>query len=133
MVPEKILVVDDEPEALKLIKIELESEGYRVWTAETGREAVHRAQQTLPDLILMDIMLPDMTGGEVVKVLKAHPPTDRISIIFFTALFSKKEEKEHRMLNVDNHEYLTIAKPFTAKEFLAQIMKALAKEDVEKR
>jgi two-component system alkaline phosphatase synthesis response regulator PhoP len=133
MVPEKILVVDDEPQALKLMKIDLEGEGYRVWTAATGKEAVHRAHQVLPDLILMDIMLPDMTGGEVVKALKSDPSTRSLRIVFFTALFSKKEEKEHQMLNVDDEQYLTIAKPFAAEELLKQIRKVLPKESSEKR
>ena len=127
MVLEKILVVDDEVDVLTLIKIELESEGYQVFTATTGGEAINKAKQTLPDLILMDVILPDMTGGEAIKALKKDPAMSRIPAIFLTALFSKKEEKDHAMLNVDDHEYLTIAKPFTPGELLT-IKKTLGKK-----
>jgi len=133
MVPDKILVVDDEPEAAQLMKMELESEGYLAWTAGTGKEALDAAHQKLPALVLVDIMLPDMTGGEVVKALKADPATSHIPIIFLTALFSKREEKEHRKLVVDNHEYLTLAKPYSPKEFLDQVKRALVRESAGKK
>src|SRR5688572_30232213 len=97
MAAERILIVDDEEEMLKLMSIELEAEGYRVWMATSGQEAIRRAGTVRPDLILLDVMLPDITGGDVVKALQEDPVTKQIPIIFLTALFSKKEEKEQAL------------------------------------
>ena len=119
---ERILVVDDEMEILKLVKIELETDGYQVGIARTGQEALRRARETMPDLILMDVMLPDISGVEAVKALKANSATSQIPIIFLTALFSKEE---HNPLVVDQQRYLTVAKPFTSEELLSQIRKCL--------
>ena len=127
MAAERILIVDDEEEMLKLLNIELKTEGYRVWMARSGREAIRRTEVVSPDFILLDVMLPDMTGGDVVKALKEKPATSRIPIIFLTALFSKKEEKEQAKLNVGDQQYLTIAKPVTAEDLQAQIKTALRK------
>lgn len=125
---ERILVVDDEEEILRLLTIDLETDGYEVFTAKTGHEAIRKTWHTSPDLILLDVMLPDMNGGEVVKALKANPSTNRTPVLFLTALCSKEEERDQAELKVDNHHYLTLAKPFTSKELLIQIKKALGKE-----
>ncbi len=125
---EKILVVDDEEAILKLLKIDLETEGYEVFTAKTGQEAIRKTWNTSPDLILMDVMLPDMNGGEVVKALKANPSTSQTPILFLTALCSKDDERGQVELNVDNQRYLTLAKPFSAKELLTRIKNILQKK-----
>jgi DNA-binding response OmpR family regulator len=125
MAAERILIVDDEEEMLKLLAIELETEGYRVWMARSGQEAIRRATVVRPDLILLDVMLPDITGGDVVKVLRENETTKDTPVIFLTALFSKKEEQEMSMLNVGDQQYLTIAKPVTAQDLHTQIRGAL--------
>lgn len=123
----KILIVDDEEGILKLLKIDLEADGYTVFTAKTGQEAIRKTWHTSPDLILMDVVLPDMNGGEVVKALKANPSTSQTPVLFLTALCSKQEEREQAELKVDNRRYLTLAKPFTSKELLTQIKSVLQK------
>lgn len=124
---EKILVVDDEEEILRLLRIDLESDGYQVFTAKTGQEAIRKTWHTSPDLILMDVVLPDMNGGEVVKALKANPSTSQTPVLFLTALCSKQEERGQVELNVGNRRYLTLAKPFTSQELLALIKSVLQK------
>lgn len=125
---EKILVVDDEEMILRLLRIDLESEGYKVFTAKTGQEAIQKACDASPDLILMDIMLPDMNGGEVVKALKANSSTSQTPILFLTALCTKEEERGQVELNAGNQRYSTLAKPFSSKELLTRIKDVLEKK-----
>ena len=71
----KILAADDEPDALELIEVNLKSAGYEVLTAADGREALEKARAAMPDLILLDIMLPEMDGLEVCKALRRDATT----------------------------------------------------------
>ena len=122
---EKILVVDDEHEVLQLLKIELSGEGFQVFTASNGQEAVQKAQMVNPHLILMDIMLPDLSGGDVVKMLKDDTKTSDIPVVFLTALLTKRDHESNKLLNVNDQPYLSIAKPFTSEELLSKIQIAL--------
>ncbi len=80
-----ILVVDDESQVIELMKNRLEANHYNVISASDGAEGIKKAQQEKPDLILMDILMPNLSGGEAVKILQANPATKRIPVIFFTA------------------------------------------------
>ena len=82
----KILLVDDEPDILEIVGYNLKSEGYKVYTASSGREGVEKAKEFLPDLILLDVMMPTVDGFEVCRRLKADIKTQHIAIIFITAL-----------------------------------------------
>jgi len=129
--PLKILVVDDEEDTLKILDIELRSEGYEVITARNAGEAMEQARKFSPDLIVMDILLPDMNGAEAVKMLKVDPQTKDIPVIFLTAVVTRQEEQQVGLdINVDGRRYSTIAKPFQPKELLGQIQKVY---DHEKR
>src|SRR5690606_33706387 len=81
----KILVVDDEPDALELIEFNLKSTGYDVVTAADGAEALKKARVVAPDLILLDLMLPEIDGLEVCKILRRDASTAAIPIIMLTA------------------------------------------------
>ena len=83
----KILIADDEPEILKLIRraLELEDENYELHEAKNGDEALAKAIEIKPDLLLLDIMMPGMSGYEVCRELKNNPDTKGIIIIFVTA------------------------------------------------
>jgi pilus assembly protein CpaE len=83
--PEKILVVDDDVDSLKLIGLMLQKQGYEVIAASTGSQAMQKAFSELPDLIILDVMMPDMNGYEVCKRLRANPPTQSTPVIMFTA------------------------------------------------
>ena len=82
---ETILIVDDEEENLRLFSSML-VDSYEIETANSGEEGLHRAQELKPDLILLDVMMPDITGVEVCKALKTDPATAGIPIIFITGL-----------------------------------------------
>ena len=82
---EKILVVDDDVDSLKLIGLMLQRQGYEVSSAGTGGQALSRAEAEQPNLIILDVMMPDMNGLDVCKRLRQNPRTARIPIIMFTA------------------------------------------------
>src|ERR1041384_1948247 len=81
----KILVVDDEPDALELIGFNLKAAGYEVITAVDGNDALKKARVFLPSLILLDLMIPEVDGLEVCKILRRDPLTSGIPIIMVTA------------------------------------------------
>ena len=81
----KILVVDDEPDAVELIEFNLKANGYEVATAADGEEALQKARAILPNLIILDLMLPEVDGMEVCKILRRDQRTSGIPIIMLTA------------------------------------------------
>jgi len=103
-----ILLVDDEPSILKMISRRLKHEGYRVVIAESGEDCLRLAQEHLPDLILLDIMMPTMKGRDVCSHLKADPTTRQIPVIFLTAL----ELADHIKAGLDLGAEDYIIKPF---------------------
>lgn len=127
MAKKKILVVDDEEHIVKLMESRLKANGYDVITAHDGREGVRKAREALPNVILMDIMMPNLTGGEAVKQLKDDPLTRDIPVIFLTAMLTKEEEKNFKSgIEVDLSHYPAIAKPFDPEDLLDKIQKAIA-------
>jgi DNA-binding response OmpR family regulator len=122
MLSHTVLIVDDEEEALKLLDIELSSEGYQVVKAHNGREAVKKAHDFRPSLILLDILMPDLDGGQVIKLLKADPVTEHIPIIFLTAVLTREEERSKQIgVTVEHVSYPAIAKPFNVHELLGEV------------
>ena len=83
--PQKILVVDDDRDSLKLIGLMLQRHGYQITVAQTGAQALSKAETELPDLIILDVMMPDIDGYEVCRRLRASPQTAHLPIIMFTA------------------------------------------------
>lgn len=83
--PEKILIVDDDIDSLKLIGLMLQRQGYEITAANAGGQAISKATAEKPDLIILDVMMPDMDGYEVCRHLRADPNTQDIPIIMFTA------------------------------------------------
>jgi two-component system alkaline phosphatase synthesis response regulator PhoP len=82
----KVLVVDDEADIVELLRYNLEFEGYEVFRASNGMEALNQARQHLPDLILLDLMLPDMDGFSICEILHCQPSTTHIPVIVLTAM-----------------------------------------------
>jgi CheY-like chemotaxis protein len=122
----KILVVDDEKKIRELLDLRLSSAGYEVLQAKHGEEGVEQAKEHLPDLILMDVMMPRMDGGEAVKCLEEDPATKDIPVIFLTAIITKEEEDNQAFgIQLDTGKHRFIAKPFDPENLLNEIKKAL--------
>jgi two-component system phosphate regulon response regulator PhoB len=117
----KILVVDDEPDALELIEYNLLGAGYQVFTASNGNCALELARRHLPDLIVLDLMLPEVSGIEVCKTLRRSPETADMPILMLTA---KAEEIDRIIgLEVGADDYVT--KPFSPRELILRIKNIL--------
>jgi diguanylate cyclase (GGDEF)-like protein len=116
-----ILVADDEPVNLALIRRRLEWEHYRVETAEDGGRAVEAARRVLPDLIILDVMMPVMDGLEACRLLKEDAATRDIPVIFLSAL--DDTDTKVRGLGLGANDY--VSKPFRVEELLARVSVAI--------
>jgi DNA-binding response OmpR family regulator len=125
----KILVIDDLPENVFLLQDRLESEGYEVITAYEGKSGLNKAISEQPDLILLDIMMPDITGLDVCKKLVSNDETAHIPIILVTAKIEAEDTKEG--LEAGAFDY--IKKPFNRVELLARVKSALKLSDARKQ
>jgi CheY-like chemotaxis protein len=121
----KILIVDDNEGDRKLIAEALSDAQVEVdlVDAQTGDEAIRLAQDEKPDLILMDVMMPGMNGGDAVKLLKSDKRTDGIPIVFLTGMYGKEDEKAHGKININEEFYDSIAKPFDETKLITTINK----------
>ena len=113
-----ILVVDDEARLVSLVKAYLEQGGFRVVTAKNGREALFIARQEKPDLILLDIMMPEMDGHEFLRVHRQERPTP---IILLTA----KVEEDDKIIGLELGADDYVTKPFSPRELLARVRAVL--------
>ncbi len=113
----KILIVDDEPDILELIEYNLKKEGYQVYTASNGQEAVTEAKKVLPDLIILDIMMPKMDGIEACRVMRTMPEFKNTFMVFLTA--RSEEYSEIVGFNVGADDY--IAKPIKPRALVSRI------------
>ena len=120
-----ILVVDDEKEVLDWLEKRLSSETYVVLMALTAKEALEKARRHKPDLILMDIVLPDMEGSEVVRILAGDSLTAHIPVIFMSGIVSKEDEHTQIELNVGGRLYRAVSKPFEFEALLKEIQETL--------
>ena len=113
----KILIADDEPDILEIISYNLKIEGYDVVTAKDGEDALQKAKLTKPDLIILDIMMPNKNGMEVCKILRTQPAFHETLIIFLTAL---NDELSHvRGLEYGADDY--ISKPVSPKVLVTKV------------
>ena len=113
----KILVVDDEEDILHFLELVLREKGYQVATASSGHEALTRAQMEKPDLILLDIMMPQMDGWEVLKLLRVDDETSAIPV----AMLSARTEAKDRVQGLQEGAVDYICKPFSLQDLLAKI------------
>ena len=118
----KILVVDDEPDVVELVQNRLEANNYKVISAVDGEEGIRKARQQKPDLIVMDIMMPNMLGGDAVRLLMSDVTTKHIPIIFLTGVMSNiLQDEEAKGVNVDGQFFPAMAKPFKPEKLLLEI------------
>src|SRR5437016_14487873 len=121
----KILVVDDEPDAVELVEFNLRSAGYEVVKAGDGAEALKKARAHSPDLIVLDLMLPEVDGLEVCKILRRDPATSAIPIIMVTAKAAEIDRVLGLELGADDY----ITKPFSPRELVLRVKKILRSEE----
>ena len=124
----KILVIDDLPENVFMLQDRLEHEGYEVITAYDGKSGIEKAKSERPDLILLDVMMPDITGIEVCKTLVVDKKTSGIPIILVTAKSDAEDTKEG--LEAGAFDY--IKKPINRIDLVARVMSALQLSDANK-
>ncbi len=117
----RILVVDDKRDLVKVIRVNLEHEGYRVETAFNGVEAMSKVTKIKPDLVILDIMLPKMDGWEVLSQIRGNAKTSDTPVIILTA----KTEEVSKLLgfNLGTDDYIT--KPFSIQELMARVKAVL--------
>ena len=117
----KILVVDDEPDAVELIEFNLKANGYEVATAADGEEALQKARAILPNLIILDLMLPEVDGMEVCKILRRDQRTQGIPIIMLTAKAAEIDRVLGLELGADDY----VTKPFSPRELVLRVKRLL--------
>ncbi len=120
-VKSRILVVDDEPEAVELIEFNLKQAGFEVVTAADGAEALKKARSGLPSLIVLDLMLPEVDGLEVCKMLRRDPSTTAIPIVMVTAKAAEIDRVLGLELGADDY----VTKPFSPRELTLRIKNIL--------
>jgi DNA-binding response OmpR family regulator len=123
----KILVVDDEPEAVELVEFNLEQAGFSVITAADGAEALNKARASSPSLIVLDLMLPEVSGLEVCKMLRRDPTIAGIPIIMLTAKAAEIDRVLGLELGADDY----VTKPFSPRELVLRIKKLLLRGNTE--
>ena len=121
MKEKKILIVDNEVEVLSVLERMLSIVGYSVIEATNAKDAIIIAKDMHPDLVILDILLPDMSGGETANILQNDSTTKDIPIIFLTGLLTKEEAKERSA--AEGRRF--IAKPYKPDELLGEIRKYL--------
>ncbi len=115
--PRKVLIADDEPDILEILKYNLAGQGYEVVTAKDGDEALEKAKRFLPDLVVLDVMMPRKTGVEVCQLLRAQPAFKDTLIIFLTAV---NDESTHiKGLETGADDY--VSKPISPKVFISRV------------
>ncbi len=113
----KILIADDEPDILEILQFNLETEGFEVFIAKNGNEAIEAAKKHLPDLIILDVMMPYKNGIEVCNILRLQPAFKETLIVFLSAL--SDEITEVKGLETGADDYLT--KPISPKILITKI------------
>jgi two-component system alkaline phosphatase synthesis response regulator PhoP len=121
MAKERILAVDDEEDILELVRFNLDREGYQVICSLSGNDALKKAQKELPDLIVLDLMLPDIDGLEVTRIMKNDPSTKDIPIVMLTAKGEEADIVTGLELGAD--DYMT--KPFSPRILVARVKAVL--------
>jgi len=121
----KILVIEDELNIQKLVKANLAASGYQVFVASDGEEGLGLAKLESPDLILLDLMMPGISGWDVLTALKTNPRVREIPVVIMTASAHKDEEDKARSMGAVNY----LVKPFSADELLRHVKQVVGASD----
>ena len=113
----RILVIDDEPDLLELVRINLDQAGYTVETARSGRDAIESLRRSRPDLIVLDLMLPDVSGTEICRRVRSDAKLAQIPIIMLTAKANEVDRVVGFELGADDY----VTKPFSPRELCLRV------------
>jgi len=119
-----VLLVDDEPNILLSLKFLMQKEGYEVLVAENGDEAISIARRNLPDLVILDVMLPSPNGYEVCQTLRAEPELNATHILMLTAKSNPAEREKGLAMGADDY----ISKPFSNRELVDKVRSILGSD-----
>src|SRR5918992_4560904 len=122
---QKILVVEDEPDIRKLIHYNLTQERYAVVEAEDGEQALKLAQRDKPSLVILDLMLPGLSGLELCRILRERPDTARVPILMLTAKAGEADKVVGLELGADDY----LSKPFSPREMVARVRAILRRSE----
>ena len=120
------LVVEDEPEIADLVKFHLEREGVDVTITRSGRRALELARKSIPDLLVLDLMLPDLDGLEVCRRLKENDETKKIPVVMLTARGSEADIVAGIEMGADDY----VTKPFSPRVLMARLQNAMRKHGI---
>ncbi len=117
----RLLLIDDDPNLILLVKDYLEFRGYEVVTAENGREALEVLEKDIPDMIICDVMMPEMDGYSLVKNVREDPRTSWVPVLFLSA----KGQSQDRVKGLNTGADVYMVKPFEPEELVAQVESSL--------
>ncbi len=120
----KILVIEDDPATSRLVDYSLRHEGYQVFTASNGLDGIRKAHNEIPDLIILDVMLPGIDGFEICHQLRSEPDTNKLPILMFSA--KAQEIDKNTGLKVGADDYLS--KPAAPADIVSHVEALLAKK-----
>ena len=123
--PKHVLVVEDEPDTAELIELHLKNDGYRVTVAGDGDQALKKVHKHMPDLVILDLMIPEITGVEVCKFIRKDPATKSIPIIMCTAKTGEIDKILGLELGADDY----VTKPFSPRELLLRVKNLIKRSD----
>ncbi|MBI2938829.1 MAG: response regulator [Chloroflexi bacterium] len=131
--PYKVLVVDDDPSFLELMQTLLNSEGYRVLTCSHSQDVPDTIHRERPDVVTLDLRMPDMSGWQILDALKQHPETMRIPVIVVSAAGTELSETRARLSHYEGRNVSSLVKPFEIDELLSRIADAIPSVSAERR
>ncbi|MFN8406739.1 MAG: response regulator transcription factor [Sphingobacteriaceae bacterium] len=126
-IKQKILIADDEPDIIELIQYNLTKEGYQIFTARNGQEAVLEAKRALPDLIILDMMMPRMDGIDTCRRIRSLPELKKTFLVFLTA--RSEENAEITAFNAGADDYIT--KPIKPRALVSRINAILRRKGIQ--
>ncbi|HZI50409.1 MAG TPA: response regulator transcription factor [Terriglobia bacterium] len=125
---ERVLIVDDDPDIVRLVRYNLSHSGFEVQTAATGREALELVQKQPPDLVVLDVMLPDVDGLEVCRTLRQQSSSRRIPILMLTARGEEIDRVVGFELGADDY----VSKPFSPRELVLRVKSILRRSGMDR-
>ena len=123
--PKHILVVEDEPDTAELLELHLQNEGYRVTVAADGEQALSKLHKLMPDLVILDLMIPEIDGLEVCKFIRKDPATESLPVMMCTA----KTSEIDKILGLEQGADDYVTKPFSPRELVLRVKNLLRRTE----